>query len=88
MSIFPTHILLATDGSPHADLAAGVAVDLARSTGSRLHVVAVGRTFPAAVYDEYAESRREDLRREAQESTRRAGQEDRRVGAAKSQSPT
>ena len=67
LSIFPTHILLATDGSPHADLAAGVAVDLARSTGSRLHVVAVGRTFPAAVYDDYAESRREDLRREAQE---------------------
>ena len=67
LSIFPTHILLATDGSPHADLAAGVAVDLADSTGSRLHVVAVGRTFPAAVYDEYAESRREDLRREAQE---------------------
>jgi nucleotide-binding universal stress UspA family protein len=67
LSIFPTRILLATDGSPHADLAAGVAVDLAKSTGSRLHVVAVGRTFPAAVYDEYAESRREDLRREAQE---------------------
>ena len=67
MSIFPTHILLATDGSPHANLAAEVAVDLAQSTGSRLHVVAVGRTFPAAVYDEYAESRREDLRREAQE---------------------
>ena len=67
MSIFPTRILLATDGSPHADLAAGVAVDLADSTGSRLHVVAVGRTFPAAVYDEYTETRREDLRREAQE---------------------
>jgi nucleotide-binding universal stress UspA family protein len=67
LSIFPTRILLATDGSPHADLAAEVAVDLANSTGSRLHVVAVGRTFPAAVYDEYAESRREDLRREAQE---------------------
>jgi nucleotide-binding universal stress UspA family protein len=67
LSIFPTHILLATDGSPHADLAAGVAIDLARSTDSRLHVVAVGRTFPAAVYDEYTEMRREDLRREAQE---------------------
>ena len=67
MSIFPTHLLLATDGSLHADLAAEVAVDLAQSTGSRLHVVAVGRTFPAAVYDEYAETRREDLRREAQE---------------------
>ena len=68
MNTFPTHILLATDGSPHADLAARMAIDLAHSTGSRLHVVAVGRTFPpAALYDEYAESRREDLRREAQE---------------------
>ena len=67
MKIFPTHILLATDGSPHADLAAEVAIDLAQSTGSRLHVVAVGRTFPAAVYDEYAEARRDDLRKEAQE---------------------
>ena len=67
MGIFPTRILLATDGSPHADLAAGVAMDLASSTGSRLHVVAVGRTFPAAVYDEYTETRREDLRREAKE---------------------
>jgi len=67
LSIFPTHILLATDGSPHADLAAGVAIDLTRSTGSRLHVVAVGRTFPTAVYDEYTETRREDLRDEARE---------------------
>src|SRR5215213_1954223 len=67
LKIFPTHILVATDGSPHADLAAEVAIDLAQSTGSRLHVVAVGRTFPGAVYDEYAEARRDDLRREAQE---------------------
>jgi nucleotide-binding universal stress UspA family protein len=67
MSIFPTRILLATDGSPHADLAAGVATELAQATDSRLHVVAVGRTFPGAVYEEYAETRREDLRREAQE---------------------
>src|SRR5215217_2619076 len=67
LKIFPTHILLATDGSPHANLAAEVAIDLAQSTGSRLHVIAVGRTFPAAVYDEYAEARRDDLRSEAQE---------------------
>ncbi|MDP8945912.1 MAG: universal stress protein, partial [Actinomycetota bacterium] len=67
MKIFPTRILLATDGSPHADQAAAVAIDLAQTTGSRLHVVAVGRTFPAAVYDEIAEARRDDLRREAQE---------------------
>lgn len=66
MSIFPARILLATDGSPHAELAAMTAVDLAESTGSRLHVVAVGRTFDAAVYEVYAETAREDLRREAQ----------------------
>ena len=64
---FPSRILLATDGSPHAELAARKAVDLAKSTGARLHVVAVGRTFPAAVYDVYTEAWREDLRREAQE---------------------
>jgi nucleotide-binding universal stress UspA family protein len=63
---FPTRILLATDGSPHAELAALKAVDLAESTDARLHVVAVGRTFPAAVYDVYIEAGSEDLRREAQ----------------------
>ncbi len=67
MSTFPTRILLATDGSSHAELAAIKAVELAKSTGARLHVVAVGRTFPAAVYDVYTEAWREDLRREAQE---------------------
>src|ERR687886_1128176 len=67
LSIFPTRILLATDGSPHAELAAITAIDLAQSTNSRLHVAAVGRTFPAAVYDVYTETGREDLRREAQE---------------------
>jgi nucleotide-binding universal stress UspA family protein len=67
LSTFPTRILLATDGSPHGELAAMKAVDLAKSTKARLHVVAVGRTFAAAVYDVYAEVGREDLRREAQE---------------------
>jgi nucleotide-binding universal stress UspA family protein len=67
LSTFPTRILLATDGSAHAELAATKAVDLAKSTKARLHVVAVGRTFPAAVYDVYTEAGREDLRREAQE---------------------
>jgi nucleotide-binding universal stress UspA family protein len=67
LSTFPTRILLATDGSSHAELAAMKAVELAKSTGARLHAVAVGRTFPAAVYDVYTEAWREDLRREAQE---------------------
>ena len=41
MSIFPTKILLATDGSEEAQLAAKTAAELARSTGSELHVVLV-----------------------------------------------
>ena len=46
MSIFPTKILLATDGSQEATLAARTAVDLAQKTGSELHVVHA-RTLPA-----------------------------------------
>ena len=42
MSIFPTRILLATDGSRQAQLAATTAADLARSTASELHVLYVG----------------------------------------------
>jgi nucleotide-binding universal stress UspA family protein len=42
MSIFPTRILLATDGSKEAELASRTAVDLAQSTGSELHVLYVG----------------------------------------------
>jgi nucleotide-binding universal stress UspA family protein len=56
LSAFPTRILLATDGSPHAQLAAMKAVELARSTDARLHVVAVGRTFSQAVYEFYTET--------------------------------
>ncbi len=42
MSIFPTKILLATDGSEEATLAAQTAVDIADKTNSELHVVHVG----------------------------------------------
>ncbi len=41
MSIFPTKVLLATDGSGDAELAATTAVSLAKSIGSELHVVHV-----------------------------------------------
>jgi nucleotide-binding universal stress UspA family protein len=47
MSIFQSKILLATDGSKDAELAAATAVELARSTGSELHVVSVGIVAPA-----------------------------------------
>src|SRR3712207_420087 len=42
MSIFPTTILVATDGSREAALAVTTAADLAKSTDSELHVVHVG----------------------------------------------
>ncbi len=46
MSIFPTKILLATDGSKEARLALTTAADMAQSTNSELHVAYV---FPTAV---------------------------------------
>jgi nucleotide-binding universal stress UspA family protein len=48
MSIFPTKILLATDGSEDAELATSTAIDLAKSTGSELHIVLVEE--PAYAY--------------------------------------
>jgi nucleotide-binding universal stress UspA family protein len=49
MSVFPTRILLATDGSDDAVLAARAAADLARKTGSELYVVHVWHAeFPKA----------------------------------------
>ena len=43
---FPTKILLATDGSEEAKLAASTAADLAGGTDSELHVVTVGPFVP------------------------------------------
>src|SRR5919112_371442 len=50
MSIFPTKILLATDGSREANLAARTAVDLADKTGSELHLTFILRTQDASEY--------------------------------------
>jgi nucleotide-binding universal stress UspA family protein len=46
MSIFPTTILLATDGSAEAQLASTTAADLAEKTNSELHVLTVGPDYP------------------------------------------
>ena len=46
MSIFPTTILLATDGSEEGQLAAATAADLAEKTNSALHVLTVGLDLP------------------------------------------
>ena len=65
MSIFPTSILLATDGSSEAELAAMTAVDLAKSTDSELHVVHVGEFLPTILAQTEAEPAQ--LEREARD---------------------
>jgi nucleotide-binding universal stress UspA family protein len=74
MSIFPTRILLAIDGSEEAELAALRAVDLADATDSELHVVHVGvvprflESYPGTLgyerrlYDQIEEESRQLLR--------------------------
>jgi nucleotide-binding universal stress UspA family protein len=74
MSIFPTRILLATDGSEEAELAASRAVDLAEKTDSELHVVHVGivprflESYPGTlgyerrIYDQIEEESMQRLR--------------------------
>jgi nucleotide-binding universal stress UspA family protein len=50
MSIFPTKILLATDGSREAELAGQTAADIANKTASELHVLHV-LASPLATHD-------------------------------------
>jgi nucleotide-binding universal stress UspA family protein len=70
VSSFPTKILLATDGSKDAELAATTAADLANSTNSELHVatVAGGRAYHTEVPEEA-----EDLTQRAQEVAEELG---------------
>ncbi len=53
MTIFPTKILLATDGSREAELAARTAADLAKGHNSELHVVYVEPALP--MIDQFAD---------------------------------
>jgi nucleotide-binding universal stress UspA family protein len=78
MPLFPTRVLLATDGSPNATFAARSAIELCERTGSELHVVHVGEYLPT--YFAYTEEEPAELRRNAQrllegqvESIRAAG---------------
>ncbi len=69
MSIFPTKVLLATDGSEEAALAARTAVDLAERTDSELHVVSVLPTQAPFEYDAMGfaiEEPHEEVRQEGQ----------------------
>ena len=75
VSIFPTKVLLATDGSGEAEVAALMAIDLTDSTGSELHVVHVGRLpnfltngpgtigYDSRLYESLEEESREVLRK-------------------------
>ena len=65
MNIFPTTILLATDGSRDAELARTTAVALANSTDSELHVVTVAPGYPS--YDIRKSEVLEQLRRQAED---------------------
>ena len=56
MSIFPTTVLLATDGSEEASLATGAAVEISDKTGSELHVIHVYGVVP--IYPLYPEATR------------------------------
>jgi nucleotide-binding universal stress UspA family protein len=63
MSIFPTTVLLATDGSVEAQLAATTAADLAERTDSELQVIHVGELRPTVLAQTEVEPAR--LEREA-----------------------
>jgi nucleotide-binding universal stress UspA family protein len=68
VSIFPTKILLATDGSEEAQLALSTAVDIATSTNSELHVVTVGPWNPDPAYAVHEASFRWETYEEASEA--------------------
>jgi nucleotide-binding universal stress UspA family protein len=64
MSIFPTKILLATDGSEEGILASRTAIDIAQKTDSELHVVYVGEFLPTFLAETEVEPAQ--VKREAQ----------------------
>jgi len=64
MSVFPTKILLATDGSGDAAQATEAATDLAKKSGSELHVVHVWHDVPSPYAHKFV---RGELKRQGQE---------------------
>jgi nucleotide-binding universal stress UspA family protein len=72
MSIFPTKIVLATDGSTEAEVAARTAVDLSQKTHSELHVVHAFGIAPIGppVYPEGTDLQSFEFEAEAEEGQR------------------
>jgi nucleotide-binding universal stress UspA family protein len=84
MSIFPIVILLATDGSREADLALTTAADLAKNTGSELHLTTVSsevtdfdymvRKYPFADAEEALRAFEQERQRLLEEQVRKIEQ--------------
>jgi nucleotide-binding universal stress UspA family protein len=79
MSIFPTTILLATDGSEEAQLAATTAADLAEKTNSELHVVTVGPDYPLYEVPEHPVGLEDVLRKNRREAKEMLKQQAKRI---------
>ena len=75
MSIFPTKIVLATDGSREAQLAASTATDLANSTNSELHLLCVAPGNLDPVYHIHEGSLRYETYQQALEAVKAEAQE-------------
>jgi nucleotide-binding universal stress UspA family protein len=87
MSIFPTKILLATDGSAEAEYAAQVAAELAHKTASELHVVYVEvipyfTQYSAAAAVGYDRQLYEKIKEEGRETLRKLTWQVKLAGAA------
>ena len=79
MSIFPTTILLATDGSEEAQFAATTAADLAEKTNSELHLVTVGPDYPLYELPEHPAGFEDVLRENRREAKEMLEQQAKRI---------
>jgi nucleotide-binding universal stress UspA family protein len=79
MSIFPTTILLATDGSEEAQLASTTAADLAQKTNSELHVLTVGPDLPLYKLPEHPAGFEDVLRENRREAKEMLEQQAKRI---------
>jgi nucleotide-binding universal stress UspA family protein len=79
MSIFPTRILLATDGSEDSEVAAKTASTLDASTSSELHLVHVGPGLPLYELPDYPARFEEVVKAQRQEAQRVLDEQVRRV---------
>ena len=78
MSILPTKVLLATDGSEDAALATRAAIDLCTKTDSELHVVYVGHVldpgFESRMHERAGEAAKNKLEEQVQKMKEASGE--------------